>query len=337
MSKKRRKTNFRTSTHEDVKRQKEKKSYGYLKLPKGVKTLKVKEDTRKIDLDFIPYEVTDEKHLDRTETRAFPGDLWYKKPFKTHRDVGAENKTVICRTTIGKKCPICEFVIQRLKDGAEWDEMKDISAKDRNLYAVRPLDSKDHDDIIHVWDMSQFLFQEELNDQLEEDESCRIFPSLEEGKTLTVKFKWKKFGKNKYPETRDITFEDRDEPYSDDILDEVPNLDKLLDIKSYQELHDMFFETESGDDDNKETIVNKPPKKDKSERKKKSNKKESKEEPPKEMTRGSKKGKPKDKTKDGECPEGYEFGKDCEEHNECDDCNNWDACILLKEKLNKKK
>ncbi len=336
MSKKRRKTNFRTSTHEDVKRQKQKKSYGYLKLPKGVKTFSMKEDTREVDLDIIPYEVTDEKHLDRTEARAFPGDLWYKKPFKTHRDVGADNKTVICRTTVGKKCPICEYVTQRLKDGADWDEMKDIASKDRNLYAIRPLNSNDHDNIIHIWDMSQFLFQEELNDQLEEDESCRVFPSLEKGKTLTVKFKWKKFGKNKFPETRDITFEDRDKSYSDDILEEVPNLDEILDVKSYQELHDMFFETETGEEDE---VVSK---KEKSKRKKKSNKKEDKiPKEEKEMTRKPKKDKKdkpsKESASESDCPKEYEFGKDYEAYNDCDDCKNWDACLKLKEKLDKKK
>jgi hypothetical protein len=31
------------------------------------------------------------------------------------------------------------------------------------------------------------------------------------------------------------------------------------------------------------------------------------------------------------CPHGYVFGKDCEEHDECDDCPKWDDCMDAKE------
>jgi hypothetical protein len=238
MSKKR--SVFATQVVSDAKRS-HKKS-GYLKLPEGIKKFEIAEDTRKLRLDFLPYEVTSEKHPDRDndQKRAIPGSLWYKLPFKTHRGVGADSSTVVCLRSFGKKCPICEAVEARLKKGAEWDDVKEIAAKERNLYVVVPIDSEKFDEVPHIWDMSQFLFQDLLNDTLKEDEDMGIFPDLEEGKTLELKFRWKKFGKRKFPETTDITFHDRD-PYKEKIMKDVPSLDEVLIVHTYGELQEMFF------------------------------------------------------------------------------------------------
>ena len=75
---KQRKSNFRGKVSRDAKRQK-KASYGYLNLPKGVKMFNNKEGVKEILLDFLPYEVTDQKHPDRNDKFeiALPGSLWY--------------------------------------------------------------------------------------------------------------------------------------------------------------------------------------------------------------------------------------------------------------------
>ncbi len=362
---KQRKSNFRNKTVGNAKQQKEKaSSYGYLKLPKGVRVFSIKEKTRSVFLDFIPYEVTDEKHLDRydPEERAVPGTLWYKKPFKIHRNVGADDLTVVCRGTIKKKCPICEYVTEKLKAGADWDDMKDTTAKDRNLYAVLPIDSEDHEDEIYIWDISQFLFQNELNDQLEENEDNGIFPDLEEGKTLEVKLKWKKFGKSMFPETRDILFEDRDEVYDEAILEDVPNLDEVLEIMSYQEMHDLFFEMDDVEDEDA-PVTDEEDKDEKEEKSTRRRKKPAKEEEPEEepeeekevkkpsrRTRKPKEKEDEDENKDekptrssrnkenkkDKCPNDFVYGKDCEEHDECDECDLWADCLEEKEKLEAK-
>ena len=57
----------------------------------------------------------------------------------------------------------------------------------------------------------------------------------------------------------------------------------------------------------------------------------------KEMTRGAKKDKSSKKSKPGDnCPHGHKFGVDCEKHEICDDCDEWDPCLEEKEKLEKK-
>ena len=374
---KRRKTNFRSQVTSDVKRQKEKaSSFGYLKLPKDVKIFKLEEDTRSIQMDFIPYEVITKHHPDRDEDegRAIPGALWYKRPFKRHSGIGADNKTVVCLTSFGKKCPICEHVAELLKKDDDWDAVKDIAAKDRNLYAVIPLDSKKHDDEIHVWDMAQFLFQDELNDVLEEDPENGVFPDLEEGRTLEIKFRWKKFGKRSFPETRDIQFLERDEQYDDEILDEVPNLDEILIELSYKELQAMFFEEEIDDEDladENDALEDEEDDKPKRRVKRNAVKEEEEEEEEKKPRRGTR-GKVKEEEEEEEpeekprrrstrskvkeeeeddkpptrrtrasksgkdtknkCPHGYKFGEECEDHDECDSCDDWPECLEEKEK-----
>jgi len=368
---KQRKSNFRNKTVSNAKQQKEKSSsYGYLNLPKGVRVFSMKKKTRSIFLDILPYEVTDEKHLDRydPEERAVPGTLWYKKPFKVHRGVGADDQTVVCRGTIKKKCPICEYVAERLKAGAAWDDMKDSTAKDRNLYIVQPINSDEHEEELYIWDISQYLFQNELNDQLEENEENGVFPDLEEGKTLEVKFKWKKFGKNYFSETRDISFEDRDEAYDESILDEVPNLDEVLQIMTYQEMHDLYFEMDEADEDDdapveteddeqeekKPTRRKKKPAKKEPEpeeeeepedepeedikptrRRKKPAEKEEDEDEPEVKTKPSRK-KKEDKSDENECPHGFTFGESCETEDICDECDKWADCLEAKEKLEAK-
>ena len=107
---KKRKSSFKGKVNKNVDKQKrDASSYGYLNLPQGVGRFKEEGDSR-ASLDFLPYIVSDENHMDRDEEMeiAVPGELWYKKPFKIHRNIGSGNESVVCLSTIGKKCPICE-------------------------------------------------------------------------------------------------------------------------------------------------------------------------------------------------------------------------------------
>jgi len=98
--KKKKRGDFRGKTNKDAKRN-GKKSFGYLNLPKGVNMLAV-EPEGSIKFDIIPYEITDKRHPDKSikEGIAIEGDLWYKRPFKIHRNVGAgDGETVVCPTS----------------------------------------------------------------------------------------------------------------------------------------------------------------------------------------------------------------------------------------------
>lgn len=244
--------------HLQHRREKEtRKDYGYLNLPKNVKTLKFDEDVRKVKLDFMLYRVTDKRHPDCDPPDiAMEGMGWYSRPFSVHRNVGADDESAVCLTSIGKKCPICEYRVKRIKEGADKEEFKEFYPKQRRLYVVIPIAVKKKDSEKWeefgdgqpvIWDMSTKLFQELLDETLEEDPDNFCFPNLEDGKTAILTIKWEKLGKNSYPEVRHIEFDDR-EPYDESALDEMPNLDNLLIVPTYEELHSKFFETDVEED-----------------------------------------------------------------------------------------
>jgi hypothetical protein len=254
---KKKQSKFKSKVSQNThKQQTQGSQYGYLNLPRGVNVFKEVPGGR-IRLDFLPYEVTDPNHPDRDDDNeiATPGELWYKRPYYLHRNVGAGNDAAVCPSSLGKKCPICDYRARRMKEGASYqdDEIKALRASLRNLYVVVPLDSKDHDETPHIWDISQFLFQQKLNDEIEEDEANGAFPDPDEGLTLKIRFSEEKLGQNTFADTSRIDFEEREEGYGDETLDKVPNLDEVLSVMTYGQLEAKFFELEDEPEDEGES------------------------------------------------------------------------------------
>jgi len=341
MSKKR-KSNFRGKVGSDAKRQKTAgASYGYLNLPKGVSVFSPEPGSKHVLLDFLPYIVTDERHPDRNEAEeiAMPNSLWYKRPFKIHRNVGVDNDAVLCLTSFGKKCPICEYRAKRIREGADKEETDAMKQSMRVLYVVVPLNSKKHEVEPHIFDISWWLFQDLLNDELEEDEDYEAFPDLEEGLTLKIRFDSKTIGKSQaFAEASRIDFEEREEQYTEEILEDVPSLDEMFAVLSYKELQAKFFEMDEDEEDpeDKEETVEDEDEKPARRKRKTVKKKEPEEEKPEEEEDPEVEEKPKRTRKtrttadENKCPHGYKFGTDCEEKDECDECDSWNECIEAK-------
>ncbi|KKK55205.1 hypothetical protein LCGC14_3076910, partial [marine sediment metagenome] len=153
--------------------------------------------------------------------------------------------------SISKKCPICEYRAQRMKEGADKEETDAIKYSFRNLYATVPIGDREYDEVPHIWDMSQYLFQDLLNDEIEEDERYADFPDPDSGYTLKIRFDEGRIGSSRpFAEASRIDFIDRDRPYTDKELKKVPNLDEVLNIYSYPKLERIFLgvdEEEEGD------------------------------------------------------------------------------------------
>jgi hypothetical protein len=262
--------------------------------------------------------------------------------------VGQGNLKVICPTSIGKKCPICEYQKKRFNEGAPKDETVPMYPQQRSLYIVIP----DGEDDIYVWDMSNKMFQDMLIEELKDNPDNEIFPDLEEGKTLEIRLKWKTIGEKgkPFPEATNITFLDRD-PYKASILDEVPDLDTILNVKSYDEIKNLFFELDDEPDggnlkseeedeapkERKSRKVEKEPEvEEKTERRSRRSELEpEKEEVPKEERRSRRSEVKEEETSGEKCPHGMKFGKDFEKADICDKCEMWDACYDLNKKLKK--
>jgi len=325
---KKKKISFADKVRANIEKQKSQKSqYGYLKLLKGVNVFKEEPGSR-VKLDILPYVVTDPNHPDRDDELgiAVPGALWYKRPFKLHRNIGYNNMPLVCPTSIGKRCPICEYKQRLLKEGKDWrdDSVKALKTYLRNLYIVVPLDNKNYEERPYVWDISDHLFQNKLSTELEENPEYANFPDLEDGYTLRIRFTEEQFGKNKFADTSRIDFEKREKKYDESILDKVPNLDEVLVVLPYEQIEAKFFDSEDDavtdvdkaidevvdeiDEDEDDEDV----------------------EPRKAKIIVSK---PKLAVADGKCPYGHEFGRDEGSYLECADCIEWNACADAKDEL----
>ena len=244
-------------------------TYGYLNLPRGVSVF-APEPGGKMRFDIMPYKVTDPKHPDRDDAAgiAVVGDYWYKRPFKIHRNIGASKDSVVCLTSIGKKCPICEYRAQMIKEGRDKEDTDPLKTSNRNLYVVIPIKHKKMEEVPHIFDISQAMFQNLLTEELQEDDQYEVFPDLEQGYTLRVRFDSKTIGNSKpFAEASRIDFEERD-AYPETILDDIPELDNVLNIKDYQTLEKLFLEIEDGegDDEKEEKDSRRKPEKEKEKR-----------------------------------------------------------------------
>jgi hypothetical protein len=344
MAKKSRKSKFKGKVGTNAEKQKNAtRNYGHLNLPANVEVFKPTPGSRNVQLDFMPYIVTDDKHPDKDKELeiAMKDDIWYRRPFMVHRNVGSGDDSVICLQSVGKKCPICEYGSKRKNEGADKEELRALRASKRVLYVVIPLNQKDYENKPYVWDMSHYLFQALLNDELEENPDNEVFPDLEEGLTLKIRFDSSTIGKSKpFAEANRIDFIERKEQYTEDILDSVPKLDELLAIRSYEDLEATFFEMEDVETTDQEEEEKPSPKRTKKQPKP-VDPDEEEEEPPfnsdeeEEEEKPAAKPKRERKTfpkKDGaECPHGYAFGVDTDDYDECDDCPIWDACADKKD------
>jgi hypothetical protein len=335
--------------------EKPKFNFGYLKLPEEMDFFKPEGGTE-IIMDIVPYIVTDPNHLDKRKNSedANEGEMWWKRPVRVHRDVGPEMEVVICPTTFGDKCPICEYANQQKREGAEWDDIQNIFPKNRSIMYVVPLDTaeleKDYKEgEVHIMDISDKNFTEILKQRVLRDISNEGFPDPEDGLSLKMFFNPKKFKKVTFGELANVEFIDREEQYGDEFVEGLPSLDDLLEVHDYNTLKTMYFGMEGMDDEIDETPFaedeedTKPKRTRKTTRQREEDAPEEKpkrtrkpkEDPepepePEEETKPARKKparkKPTPKEDKKECPHKLKFGEDFDQYDVCDDCELWEDC-----------
>jgi hypothetical protein len=92
--------------------------------------------------------------------------------------------------------------------------------------------------------MARKNFQDILAADLKLKPKNELFFTPEEGKTAEVTFIWESLGDVTYPKARSFSFESRP-PYDDNILEQVPDLDNVLKVKTYNELSNMFYQVDT--------------------------------------------------------------------------------------------
>lgn len=283
-------------------------------IPAGVEMYKPRAGTNK--LDIIPF-------IDRN------GEMQYVLEYCQHIGVGVDNSREICiaKPPYKKACPICEHRSKEMAAGRKWDEpdIKALSPKYRCMYNV--IDLLEPEKGIQIFEVSQFLFQKPMNEDLKEyneseDEEI-IFADLEDGRTVVFKGRETEFnGRSSVNKFDSFSFVERKKPYAKTKIKEAIQLDSLLTPKSYDELAALFFAIPSDDEDDEDQEREET---DYSDVPFPESRTEDQQEAPEEPEPPRKKSGAK-KTAAITCPVGLKFGQDFDGYVDCDDCEHRQAC-----------
>jgi hypothetical protein len=258
----------RAKRYADASRREQEHKTGFrssLNLPKGINFWQpnTKEDANEIDI--VPYEVgKSSKKFRKDITFAEPGDLYYERTYFTHRDVGPEEKSVVCpKATFGQPCPICEYAAkagQEVKADAE--TLKALRPKERQLFLVH--DHAAPKKGVQLWDVSFFLFGANLDEKIKKaseknkEKFQQFFRDDEEGSSLRVTAKEKSSPFGKFSEYFVDSFEQREEPLADEVMNHGYCLDDFVVCPDYDELKALFLGEATDDDDEAEEEEEKP-------------------------------------------------------------------------------
>lgn len=313
MSKRNKRT--RLSREEIIKKSTTQTSGGgnWFRLPEGVETWEPKEKG-KFKIDVIPYETTSDNH----PNEVAKGVVWYQHPFKVHHGVGADGKSIVCPTTVGKKCPICEEISRLSKNYDENEEtIKSLRAQ---RYVAFNILHPDDPDKVAIFALSVGKFYNALEKEIQEsdeDDIANFFDVTESGKTLKVRFSEASYAGKKYLEATKIEFIDREPMDEDEIFSKVVNLDEMFVVMEYDKLNALFLQTEEEVHDEEEEEEPAPKSKAKAKLKKDEEEDEDEEEDDIPFDHPSKKTLPKASTK----PTKQDEEEDEEEDEDDDDWN----------------
>lgn len=189
-------------------------------------------------INILPYEVKAQNHPD---DGIKPGAVWYRRPIKVHRSVGPEQAKIICPTSIGKACPICQHAT---KLRANYEENKDairaITPQNWMLYNVM---NPDDADTVSIFAFSCGKFASVLDDEVSQqsdDSNLFFYDCNDEGRTLKVRFKMDKHMGQSYLQADRIDFVKRPPMDDEEVFAKTIELDSVLIVLSFDKISAMF-------------------------------------------------------------------------------------------------
>jgi hypothetical protein len=281
----------------------------------SVKLWKCKEDDHEIY--FVPYVVGNQ------HPRLKAGKIDFVLDVFVHRKIGINEDDFIClNRTYKEPCPICEHQAEMREEGDfDADAVKALNPTRRNIFNIVCMDSaKDEEKGVQVWDVSQWLFTNPLEELSHKKKGGGeiAYADIDEGKIISFRKKGSGVTNTEYTA---FEFKDR-EPIADEILDAAVCLDELIHKPTYAEVSSAFFQTK-GEEKHTEKEKEKEDEPEERPAKKMTPKKEEKEEEDVPESKGS----------DEECPGGAEFGKEYNQYDECRTCEVRKACLAKKDEL----
>jgi hypothetical protein len=291
-----------------------------------VKYFKIKKEGA-YAFDMIPFEISSKNNLLVINKEAQMGELVPYLTFKLHKNIGPMKKAVVCPSSIGKPCPICEEAQRWAKEkGYKSEEYKALKATDRIIFNMVDADDDDHE--LMLFEASDFLFLKELLDEAKA-QADRKGMSIEDfdfagtadpnnAKTINFRAATEKGPTSEFFKYKAFSFEKRTNKYKD--ITPVP-LDSCIMVNSYDELKAMLYGEDVAED---EPPARKPSRDDDDERPAKSKARDDDDD---EAPRHKKPSRDEEEDKKPECPvSGLEFGVDTDESRKCNNCELYSEC-----------
>lgn len=214
-----------------------------VKLPDGVTFFSFKK-VGIYRLNIIPY-VVGKGNPEAEEGFAHPCRTYY-----AHGGLGPEGKDkYVCRLkTFGKKCPVCEWLMQK-GGSADKELVTKLRAKTRQLWNVLDMDNPDAG--IQVMDQSYFMsFGENLKELIDSnEEEYENWFQLDGGYSVTVKVKEKTAPFGTIKAISRLDFVPRKKPLPEKLIEEAVCLDECLVDVGYDELKKVFLQEPDDEDD----------------------------------------------------------------------------------------
>jgi hypothetical protein len=258
-------------------------------------------------INIIPYTIKTKNHPLVKRGEFDVGDKDYVMDIFVHRGIGTSEISVLClKSTYGKPCPICEQSTMFRKQGKE-TEANALRASRRVFYNVEDLKEPGK---LKIFETSHYLFEKELIDEARDDDEGGFIDFADDENGKEVKFRCSKVKKGgfEFNEFKSFSFEDRDEKISKDLLDSAISFDEILNVPTYEEVQKILFGSDDEDSETEDEKVIESWNVDDSD--------ESESEKTEEKTRKY----------DNGCSYGHNFGKDCDNYDECENCSCWDKC-----------
>jgi hypothetical protein len=267
-------------------------------------------------IDIIPY------FAGKQDPRNKEGEPAYVLDIEVHQNVGPADDVVVCPEQYGDRCPICEEARRLNKEKADWKtEIKPLKPKRRVVYNVIVRDGGEQEKKgVQIFEIAHFFMEAHLAKIARNARTggFEVFSDPDTGKSIVFERTGTGAENTAYSGHR---FAERVEPISDEELEAAHCLDDLLEIKSYDEIYDLFYGKSSpskGEDEGEEPEMDEPEQNEPDD--------EPEQEEPKEKPVSNRRLERRGRKTHHECPGGGKIGVDIDELEHCDSCDIYDKC-----------
>ena len=193
-------------------------------------------------IDIIPFEIGT-NYPTHNHPNIKPGNIAYWLDLWVHYGVGPNEDSVVCPArNYGEACPICEHVNElRKAEEPDDDLILNTIPKRRAIYNIVCMDSDAEEDKgVQIWDAAHWNMEKHIAKRAKKPREGGFvaFAHPDEGKQ--VFFERVGTGRTN-TEYSNHQFLDRDYKISDKTLDQAHQLDMIINVLSYDELHDAFW------------------------------------------------------------------------------------------------